>query len=153
MRTTTFDFSPLFRTAVGFDRLSHLLDSAAQYSNRDLSYPPYNIEQNNENHYSVIMALAGFKPTDIEIVQKENTLTIKSVSEVHKQEGKQNLLYQGIAQRKFERSFQLADHIKVANASLTDGLLTIELAREIPEEKRPRKISINSSVLLEDQAA
>lgn len=153
MRTTTFDFSPLFRTAVGFDRLSHLLDSAAQYSNRDLAYPPYNIERGDENHYSVTMALAGFKPDDIEVVLKENTLTIKSASQLDNSEGIQTLIYQGIARRKFERSFQLADHIKVENASLSDGLLTIELARDLPEEKKPRKIAINSSSLLEDQAA
>ena len=153
MRTTSFDFSPLFRTAVGFDRLSHLLDSAAQYSNSDLSYPPYNIERGEENHYRVTMAVAGFKPTDIEVILKENTLTIKSASEPYNPESDQNLLYQGIAKRKFERSFQLADHIKVENANLADGLLTIELMRDIPEEKKPLKIAINSSSLLEDQAA
>ena len=153
MRTTTIDFSPLFRTAVGFDRLSHLLDSAAQHSNRDLSYPPYNIERGDENHYRVTMAVAGFKPADIEVILKENTLIIKSVSEPYNSENIQNLLYQGIARRNFERNFQLADHIKVEKANLADGLLTIELAREIPEDKKPRKITINSSALLEDQAA
>ena len=150
MRTTTFDFSPLFRTAVGFDRLTRMLDSAAQYSDGDLSYPPYNIEQTDDDHYSVTMAVAGFKPTDIEVVLTEDTLTIKSAPEG---EDKSNWIYKGIARRAFERRFQLAEHIKVENADLSDGLLTIELAREVPEEKKARRIPIGSAPLLEDKAA
>ena len=150
MRTTTFDFSPLFRTAVGFDRLTRMLDSAAQYSDGDLSYPPYNIEQTDDDHYSVTMAVAGFKPTDIEVVLTEDTLTIKSAPEG---EDKSKWIYKGIARRAFERRFQLAEHIKVENADMSDGLLTIELAREVPEEKKPRRIPIGSAPLLEDKAA
>ena len=115
MRTTTFDFSPLFRTAVGFDRLSRMLDSAAQYSDGDLSYPPYNIEQTDDDHYRVTMAVAGFKPKDIQVVLTEDTLTIKSAPEA---EDKSNLIYRGISRRAFEKRFQLADHIKVENADL-----------------------------------
>ena len=150
MRTATFDFSPLFRTAVGFDRLTRMLDSAAQYSDGDLSYPPYNIEQTDDDHYRVTMAVAGFKPTDIDVVLREDTLTIKSALEG---EDKSNWIYKGIARRAFERRFQLAEHIKVENADMSDGLLTIELAREIPEEKKPRRIPIGSAPLLEDKAA
>ena len=150
MRTTTFDFSPLFRTAVGFDRLTRMLDSAAQYSDGDLSYPPYNIEQTDDDRYRVTMAVAGFRPTEIEVVLTENTLTIKSNPE---SEEKSKWIYKGIARRAFERRFQLADHIKVENAAMSDGLLTIELAREVPEEKKPRRIPIGSPPLLEDEAA
>ena len=150
MRTTTFDFSPLFRTAVGFDRLTRMLDSAAQYSDGDLSYPPYNIEQTDDDRYRVTMAVAGFKSTEIEVILTENTLTIKSDFEGEK---KGNWIYKGIARRAFERRFQLADHIKVENADMSDGLLTIELAREVPEEKKARKIPIRSAPLLEDEAA
>ncbi len=138
MRTTTFDFSPLFRTAVGFDRLTRMLDSAAQYSDGDLSYPPYNIEQTDDDRYRVTMAVAGFRPTEIEVVLTENTLTIKSNPE---------------SEEKSKWRFQLADHIKVENAAMSDGLLTIELAREVPEEKKPRRIPIGSPPLLEDEAA
>jgi len=150
MRTTTFDFSPLFRTAVGFDRLTRMLDSAAQYSDGDLSYPPYNIEQTDDDRYRVTMAVAGFKSTEIEVILTENTLTIKSDFEGEK---KGNWIYKGIARRAFERRFQLADHIKVENADILDGLLTIELAREVPEEKKPRRIPIGSASILEDEAA
>jgi molecular chaperone IbpA len=150
MRTTTFDFSPLFRTAVGFDRLTRMLDSAAQYSDGDLSYPPYNIEQTDDDRYRVTMAVAGFKPTEVEVVLTENSLTIKSEPEG---EEKSNWIYKGIARRAFERRFQLADHIKVENADMSDGLLTIDLAREVPEEKKPRRIPIASAALLEDEAA
>ena len=150
MRTTTFDFSPLFRTAVGFDRLTRMLDSAAQYSDGDLSYPPYNIEQTDDDHYSVTMAVAGFKPTDIEVVLTEDTLTIKSAPEG---EDNSNWIYKGIARRAFERRFQLADYIKVKNADLSDGLLTIKLAREVPDDKKPRRIPIDSAPLLEGKAA
>ena len=122
MRTTTYDFSPLFRTAVGFDRLTRMLDSAAQYSDGDLSYPPYNIEQTDSDHYRVTMAVAGFKPTDIEVVLTEDTLTIKSAPEG---EDKSNWIYKGIARRAFERRFQLAEHINGENADLAEFLLTI----------------------------
>jgi len=127
-----------------------MLDSAAQYSDGELSYPPHNIEQADDDHYRVTMAVAGFKPADIEVVLTENTLTIKSAPEA---EDKSNLIYKGIARRAFERRFQLVDHIKVENAGLADGLLTIKLAREVPEEKKPRRIPIGSAPLLEDKAA
>ena len=150
MRTTTFDFSPLFRTAVGFDRVTRMLASAAQYSDGDLSYPPYNIQQTDDERYCVTMAVAGFKPAEIEVILTENTLTIKSDPE---SEDGSKWIYKGIARRAFERRFHLADHIKVENADMSDGLLTIELAREVPEEKKARKIPIRSAPLLEDEAA
>ena len=127
-----------------------MLDSTGQYSDGDLSYPPYNIVQADDDYYRVTMAIAGFKPADIKVVLTENTLTIKSAPEA---EDKSNLIYKGIARRAFERRFQLAEHIKVENADLSDGLLTIEVAREVPEEKKPRRIPIGSAPLIEGKAA
>jgi molecular chaperone IbpA len=150
---TAYDFSPLFRTAVGFDRLTRMLDSAAQHTADDLSYPPYNIEQRDADHYRVSMAVAGFKPEDIEVVLHENTLTLSGRAGDNTDDESKNLLYRGIAQRAFERRFQLADYIKVENAGLEDGLLTIDLAREIPEEKKPRKIEIHGPARLQNKAA
>jgi len=150
---TAYDFSPLFRTGVGFDRLSHILNTAAQKPESDLSYPPYNIEQKDDDHYRVTMAVAGFKADDVDVVLHENTLTLNGRAEEKGEKESPNLLYHGIARRAFERRFQLADHIKVEDAGLEDGLLTIDLAREVPEEKRPRKIEIRGSQQLQNKAA
>lgn len=150
---TAYDFSPLFRTAVGFDRITRILNNSAQYADRDLSYPPYNIEQNGKDDYHVTMAVAGFRPEDVDVVVHENTLTVTGRAQNQTENGGTDLLYQGIAKRAFERRFQLADYIKVVNAGLEDGLLTIDLAREIPEEKKPRKIEIRGTAKLEKKAA
>ncbi len=150
---TTYDFSPLFRTAVGFDRITRMLNNSAQYADGDLSYPPYDIEQKGEDHYRVTMAVAGFKPEEVEVVVHENTLTVSGRAQSETENGGKDLLYQGIAKRAFERRFQLADYIKVENAGLEDGLLTIDLARQVPEEKKPRRIEIRGAEKLENKAA
>lgn len=150
---TAYDFSPLFRTAVGFDRVTRMLDNSARYADSDLSYPPYNIEQGGEDDYHVTMAVAGFRPDDVDVVVHENTLTVTGRAQKQAKNDSKGLLYQGIAKRAFERRFQLADHIKVVNAGLEDGLLTIDLAREVPEEKKPRRIEIRGAAKLENKAA
>ena len=133
----SLDFSPLFRSTIGFDRLMRLADAATRV---DASYPPYNIETTGENAYRLTMAVAGFAPQDIEVTVKENALLVDAKSGKD-EEGKQ-YLHRGIARRAFERRFQLADHIKVVGASLDNGLLHVDLVREIPEAMKPRKIEI-----------
>jgi molecular chaperone IbpA len=138
----TFDFSPLFRSTVGFDRVSHLLDSALRQSDDALNgFPPYNIEKLGDDSYRIVMAVAGFSEDDLEIVSADNVLTVRG--KANKEEGEQpTFLHRGIAGRAFERRFQLADHIKVSAADLKNGLLEIELVREVPEVLRPRTIAI-----------
>jgi molecular chaperone IbpA len=150
---TAYDLSPLFRTAVGFDRVNRMLNSSAQYADSDLSYPPYNIEQSGEDDYRVTMAVAGFKADDVDVVVHETTLTVTGRAQKQAENDNQGLLYQGIAKRGFERRFQLADYIKVVNAGLEDGLLTVDLAREVPEEKKPRRIEIHGTAKLDSKAA
>ncbi len=135
------DFSPLYRSTVGFDRLFTMLDSLAQPEQAQ-SYPPYNIERTGENAYRITMAVAGFGEDELSIEAREHTLTVKA--EKAEEEGSQGseLLYRGIAKRAFERRFQLADHVEVKGASLKNGLLHIDLVREIPEAMKPRKIEI-----------
>ena len=142
------DFSPLYRSAIGFDRMARLLDAAVADSKP--SYPPYNVELVEENRYRITMAVAGFSKDDIEITSEESTLTIAG-----RQEGgsERKFLYQGIAERNFERKFQLDEHVKVVDAKLENGLLHVELVREIPEAMKPRKITINSGELLEQDAS
>jgi molecular chaperone IbpA len=144
----TFDFSPFFRSTVGFDRLFDMLDEVADNS---ASYPPYNIERTDENRYRITLAVAGFGEKDLAIEVREGVLGVSG-----KQEGsqKQTLLYQGIAGRAFERRFQLAEHVEVRSAKLENGLLHIELERVVPEEKKPRRIEINAQALktIEGQA-
>jgi len=135
----TFDYSPLYRSTVGFDRLFSMLDNMAQPDNTQ-SYPPYNIERTGEDMYRITMAVAGFSENDISIESKENTLTITADKEP--QETENEILFQGIAARAFERRFQLADHVEVKDASLENGLLHIDLKREVPEAMKPRKIAI-----------
>lgn len=138
----TFDLSPLYRQTVGFDRLFNLLDGV---SNGDAQpYPPYNIERTGENAYRVTMAVAGFSEKDLDIQAKENVLTVTGEKQEEKEEGTE-MLYRGIAARAFERRFQLADHVEVKGASLENGLLHIDLVREIPEAMKPRKITIGSA--------
>lgn len=136
----TFDLTPLFRSTVGFDRLSRAMDSAMQLSENAASYPPYNIERTGEDSYRISMAVAGFKSGDIEIVSHESSLTIRGKAKGDDE--KKAYLYRGIAERAFERRFHLADYVKVTGASLTDGMLHIELAREVPEALKPRRIEI-----------
>ena len=135
---STFDLTPLFRSTVGFDRLSRLFDSALTDSAAP-AYPPYNIEKVSEDEYRVVMAVAGFGDQDIEITVKENTLVVAGKTA---QPAQVRYLHRGIAGRSFERRFDLADHIVVKGANLENGLLTIELKREIPEALKPRTVPI-----------
>jgi molecular chaperone IbpA len=137
-----FDYSPFYRATVGFDRVFDLLDSVAG-QNAGNGYPPYNIEKAGDNAYRIVMAVAGFSEAELNLTQKENELLVTGQSAPNADEGKE-LLYRGIAGRNFERRFQLADHVKVAGAKLANGLLTIELVREIPEEKKARAITIET---------
>ncbi len=135
----SYDFSPLFRSSVGFDRLAQLMDSARDDAP---SYPPYNIERTGEDQYRITMAVAGFSENDIEITAQENGLTV--VGKQPKDEAPKSLLYRGIAGRPFQRRFELAEYIRVSGASLENGLLHIELVREVPEAVKPRTIKIGS---------
>ena len=136
---TTIDFSPLFRSAIGFDRLANTLEAA--YRGEPAAYPPYNIELMGEDHYRITMAVAGFSEEDLDIQVKEGVLSVSGGrKEETKDEGK--FLYRGIANRSFERRFQLADYVRVEGAELKNGLLHIVLVREIPEAMRPRRIEI-----------
>jgi molecular chaperone IbpA len=135
------NLSPLFRTAIGFDRLARLVDTAATAT--DVSYPPYNIEKTGEDSYRLTMAVAGFAPEDIELVVKDNALFI--VGRVANEAPKAELLYRGIAGRAFERKFVLADHMVVDGADLQNGLLHVGLKRVVPESAKPRRIAIGTS--------
>lgn len=137
---TTFDFSPLFRNAIGFDRVSRLIDTALAGNEQAASYPPYNIEMTGEDSYRLTMAVAGFGQDDISITQQENALFVSG--RVKAAEGERRYLHRGIAGRAFERRFQLADFIKVAGAEIANGLLHVDLVREVPEAMKPRQIKI-----------
>ena len=132
----TLNLSPLFRTAIGFDRLARLIDNPAA----DVAYPPYNIEKTGEDAYAITMAVAGFGPDDIEVTVKENTLVVTGRAGQESADGE--VLYRGIAGRAFERRFVLADHIVVEGAELNNGLLRVELKRVVPEALKPRRIPI-----------
>ena len=136
---TDFDFAPFYRATVGFDRVFDLLDSVASQTNGS-GYPPYNIEKAGDDAYRIVMAVAGFAEGELNVTQKEGELLVTGQSAPN--EGEKEYLYRGIAGRNFERRFQLADHVKVVGAKLANGLLTIELQREIPEEKKPRAIPV-----------
>ena len=136
------DFSPLFRSTIGFDRIQNMLDSASRLHEASASYPPYNIEALSETAYLITMAVAGFGEDDIELVLKENTLTVSG--KIERDETPKTYLYHGIAGRSFERRFQLADHIEIKGARLVNGLLNIDLERVVPEELKPRHIKITS---------
>ena len=138
-----FDFSPLYRSTVGFDRLFSTLDQLTSPDNGQ-TYPPYNIERTGEDAYRITMAVAGFGEKDLTIEAKQNSLAVKGEKQV--EEGKDgDVLYRGIAARAFERRFQLADYVEVTGASLENGLLHVDLVREIPEAMKPRTIAINGS--------
>lgn len=139
------DFSPLYRSTVGFDRLFTMLDSLAQ-PDQGQTYPPYNIERTGENAYRITMAVAGFDEDELSIEAREHTLTVKGERAENSEDGNNSeLLYRGIAKRAFERRFQLADHVEVRGASLKNGLLHIDLVREIPEAMKPRRIEIQAT--------
>jgi molecular chaperone IbpA len=139
----TYDLTPFYRSTVGFDRLFSLLDQAT--SDGSPGYPPYNIERTGENTYRISVAVSGFSEGELSIVAKENTLTIKGEKSANENGKEQSeVLYRGIAARAFERAFQLADFVVVKNASLENGLLHVDLVREIPETKKPRSIPIST---------
>jgi molecular chaperone IbpA len=135
----TIDFSPLYRSVVGFDRLADLLDSASADSTA--GYPPYNIERTDENAYRVEIAVAGFRPEELSIEVKENLLTVTGRKAANDEP--RRFLHRGLAERNFERRFQLADYVVVTDANLADGLLSIALKRELPEALKPRRVEIN----------
>src|SRR6266566_7966263 len=137
-----FDFSPLFRSTIGFDRLARLVDAATHVDSAALSYPPYNIGKTGEDSYRLTMAVAGFSRDEIDIVVQENTLLVTGKAKKEDENGR--YLHRGIARRAFERRFSLADHIKVVGASLANGMLHVDLTREVPEASKPRKIQIGT---------
>ena len=140
-----FDLSPLYRSTVGFDRLFSMLDTLPSGEASTPGYPPYNIERTGENAYRITMAVAGFSDQDIDVESNENVLTIKAQKAEEAEEEGREVLHRGIAARSFERRFQLADHVEVRGANLENGLLHIELVREIPEAMKPRKIAITAA--------
>jgi molecular chaperone IbpA len=147
-----YDFSPLYRSAIGFDRLARLLDDA-QRSESETNYPPYNIELLSEDKYRIVMAVAGFSQDELDIESEQQKLKVTGRKETESEDV--TILHRGIATRNFEHQFQLADHVKVISAKLENGLLEIELEREVPEALKPRKIKIESNInkLLEKKAA
>ena len=157
----TFDFTPLFRTAVGFDRMSQLADRAMRMDEQASAYPPYNIEKLSDDDYRITMAVAGFTQADLDITVHENTLIVKAKKERSDEQGEANTryLHRGIATRSFERRFQLADHIHVTDAHLENGVLNVTLLRDVPEALKPRKIEISQASseaqprVIENQAA
>ena len=143
MTMRTLDFSPLYRSTVGFDHLSSLLDSINRGDANQPSYPPYNIELLETDKYQISMAVAGFEESELDIQTEKGTLTVVGKKAGNHAEGR-NYLHQGIAARNFERRFQLADHVEVSGARLANGLLYIDLLRQIPEAMKPKKIAIGS---------
>ena len=137
-----FDFSPLLRSTIGFDRLTRLLDAAMRVDNGSPGYPPYNIEKTGDDKYRLTMAVAGFSPDELGITVQQNALVV--TGKARKDEGEARYLHRGIARRAFERQFSLADHIKVVGASLDTGMLHVDLVREVPEAAKPRKIEIST---------
>jgi len=135
----TFDYSPLFRSTVGFDRLFDLVDSGTRPD-----WPPYNIEKRGENEYRISMAIAGFGPEEIELVQEGNTLTVSGEKRTST-DSRHEMLHHGLAFRNFKQSFNLAAHVKVEAASLDNGLLSVQLVREIPEQLKPRRIKLDAA--------
>jgi len=147
-----YDFSPLYRSAIGFDRLAKLLD-ASQRSESEMSYPPYNIELISEDQYRIVMAVAGFTLDELDIEYEHQSLKVRG--EKPKTDNQPTYLHRGIATRDFEHKFQLADHVKVTKAKLENGLLEIQLEREVPEALKPKKVNIesNENKLIEKKAA
>ena len=162
---TTLDFSPLFRSTVGFDRLFPFFEDALRRDAADVGYPPYNIEKTGEDSYRIVMAVAGFGEANLEVTARENSLVVAGqMDKAPEDQGQgqaraaERYLHRGIATRAFERRFDLADHIRVTGAGIENGLLHIELVRELPEAMKPRSIAIETvapkpAKVLEDQAA
>jgi len=153
----SIDLSPLYRASVGFDRLMNTLDSASRVDESTFGYPPYNIEKVSEDAYRIVMAVAGFAENELDITAKENSLVVSARKDREEAPDEVTYLHRGIANRAFERRFDLADHIKVTGAKLENGLLAIELAREVPEAMKPRTISITtgakSAKVIDSEAA
>ncbi|HVI52651.1 MAG TPA: Hsp20 family protein [Candidatus Sulfotelmatobacter sp.] len=153
----SFDLSPLFRSTIGFDHLARMLDAAQRVDDQSLSYPPYNIEKLGEDNYRITMAIAGFGEDDLEITAQGQSLVVSG--RIKKEEASGQFLHRGIAGRSFERRFELADTVKVTGASLLNGLLHIDLVREVPEALKPRTIAIakaapsQAAKLIDTQAA
>ena len=139
----TFDLAPLYRSTVGFDRLFSMLDQVSGVENGGSAYPPYNIERTGENAYRITLAVAGFAEDELSVETRESTLTVRGSKETVQKDEKHDMLYQGIAARAFERRFQLADHVVVTGAASENGLLHVDLVREVPEAQKPRTIAIN----------
>ncbi|MEX2962086.1 Hsp20 family protein [Microbulbifer sp. TYP-18] len=137
------DFSPLYRSAIGFDRMARLLDAMTTGEQNQPTYPPYNIELTGDDNYRISMAVAGFEQSELDIQVEQNRLTVSGRKP--EENDQRNFLHRGIAARNFERRFQLADHVQVTGAELENGLLHIDLVREIPEVMKPRKVNISSS--------
>ena len=151
-----FDFAPFYRSTVGFDQLFSMLDQVGGVESAAApGYPPYNIKRSGENAYNISVAVAGFTGPDLSIEVKENTLTIRGNKQSSGDEESHNLIYQGIAERNFERNFQLADHVQITGASLENGLLQVDLLRVVPEAMKPRAIPITTAkkAVLEGKAA
>ncbi|WP_440053702.1 Hsp20 family protein [Pseudoalteromonas sp. T1lg65] len=146
----TVDLSPLYRSFIGFDHLASLMDAAAR-TDKQPSYPPYNIEALDKDKYQITMAVAGFSEQELTLESENNTLTVKGQKQDKEEKSERKFIHQGIAERNFERKFQLGDHVKVIGAELEHGLLVIDLQREIPEALKPRKIEIGSGKLLESK--
>jgi len=144
MNMRTFDFSPLYRSTVGFDHLSNLLDTVSRSDATNNGYPPYNIELLDKDQYQITMAVAGFVEDELELQTEKQVLTVKGVK-AESENTQRNYLHQGIAARNFERRFQLADHVEVTGAKLANGLLYVNLAREIPEALKPKQIPISTA--------
>ena len=139
-----FDFTPLFRSTIGFDRLARLVDTASRVDSTAQSYPPYDIEKTGEDAYRLTMAVAGFSQGELDITVHENTLIVTGKAQQEDANGR--FLHHGIARRAFERRFSLADHLKVTGASLDNGLLHVDLVREVPEAMKPRQIRIEGKI-------
>ena len=142
---TNYDLSPFYRSTVGFDRLFSMLDRVAGGEQNAPTYPPYNIERTGENAYRITLAVAGFGENELSVETRESTLTVRGSKEASQKDEKQDMLYQGIAARAFERRFQLADHVVVTGAVSENGLLHIDLVREVPEAQKPRSIAISKA--------
>ena len=143
------DFTPLYRSAIGFDRMASLLDTMTTSEQSQPAYPPYNIELTGDDSYRISMAVAGFEQSELDIQVEQNRLTVSGKKS--EEDEQRNFLHRGIAARNFERRFQLADHVKVTDAKLANGLLHIELVREIPEAMKPRKVEISTGNLLQHE--
>jgi molecular chaperone IbpA len=141
-----YDLSPFYRSTIGFDRLLSLLDKSAGLDASAPTYPPYNIERMGENAYRITLAVAGFAENELSVETRENTLTVRGAKDAQqKNDEKRDMLYQGIAARAFERRFHLADHVTATGASCENGLLHIDLVREVPEAQKPRVITIQTA--------